>query len=67
VWDGDMNAPRPTGDIAFNAPSSMLFAPAVTVPMLAVDGMSLGVQVMAQPGQDARAAVIARWLLNPEK
>ena len=67
VWDGDMNAPRPTGDIAFNAPSSMLFAPAVTVPMLAVDGMPLGVQVMAQPGQDARAAAIARWLLNPEK
>ena len=66
-WNGDMDAPRPTGDIAFNAPSSMLFAPAVTVPMLAVDGMPLGVQVMAQPGQDARAAAIARWLLNPEK
>ena len=34
----------------------MLFAPAVTVPLLAVDGMPVGVQVMAQPGQDARAA-----------
>jgi Asp-tRNA(Asn)/Glu-tRNA(Gln) amidotransferase A subunit family amidase len=63
----DPDSPRPTGDIAFNAPSSMLFAPAVTVPLLAVDGMPVGVQVMAQPGQDARAAAIARWLLNSEK
>jgi Asp-tRNA(Asn)/Glu-tRNA(Gln) amidotransferase A subunit family amidase len=63
----DAGSARPTGDVAFNAPSSMLFAPAVTVPLLAVNGMPAGVQVMAQPGQDARATAIARWLLNPEK
>lgn len=62
LWDGNPEAPRPTGDIAFNAPSSMLFAPAVTVPLLAVGGMPVGVQVMAQPGQDAAAVAIARWL-----
>ena len=66
VWDGDMNAPRPTGDIAFNAPSSMLFAPAVTVPLLAVEGMPVGIQLMGQPGQDAGMAALARWLLDAE-
>jgi Asp-tRNA(Asn)/Glu-tRNA(Gln) amidotransferase A subunit family amidase len=42
----------------------MLFAPAVTVPMLSVGAMPVGVQMMAQPTQDARAAAIARWLLE---
>lgn len=67
LWGGDVPGqplePRPTGDFVFNAPSSMLFAPAVTVPLLAVGGMPVGLQVMAQPNQDARAAAIARWLL----
>ena len=31
-------APRPTGDPVFNYPSSMLFAPAVTMPIMAVQG-----------------------------
>jgi Asp-tRNA(Asn)/Glu-tRNA(Gln) amidotransferase A subunit family amidase len=66
LWSGDAPgqplAPRPTGDVAFNTPSSMLFAPVVTVPLLAVDGMPVGVQVMTRPGEDARAVAIARWL-----
>src|SRR5690349_6475975 len=36
LWNGDLAgqplAPRPTGDIVFNAASSLLFAPAVTMP-----------------------------------
>ena len=52
LWSGDVPgqplAPRPTGDFVFNAPSSMLFAPAVTVPLMAVGGMPVGVQVMGQ-------------------
>ena len=67
LWSGDVPgeplAPRPTGDFVFNAPSSMLFAPAVTVPLMAVDGMPVGVQVMGQRQQDARVTAIARWLL----
>ena len=55
---------RPTGDFVFSAPSSMLFAPAVTVPLLAVGGLPVGVQVMGQRGEDARVTAIARWLLN---
>jgi Asp-tRNA(Asn)/Glu-tRNA(Gln) amidotransferase A subunit family amidase len=47
----------------FNAPSSMLFAPAVTVPLMAVEGMPVGVQVMGQRQQDARVTALARWLL----
>ncbi|MCC6716285.1 MAG: amidase [Acetobacteraceae bacterium] len=68
LWPGDIPGqpllPRPTGDFVFNAPSSMLFAPAVTVPMMAVGGMPVGVQVMGQPHEDARATGIARWLVE---
>ncbi len=68
VWSGDAPgqkpAARPTGDFVFNAPSSMLFAPAVTVPLMAVDGLPVGVQVMGQRGEDARATAVARWLLG---
>lgn len=65
-WSGDEPgkplAPRPTGDFVFNGPSSMLFAPVVTVPMLAVDGMPVGVQIMGQQHEDATVTAIARWL-----
>ena len=68
LWGGDVPgrplAPRPTGDYVFNAPSSMLFAPAITVPLLAVGGMPVGVQVMGQRGEEARITACARWLLD---
>jgi Asp-tRNA(Asn)/Glu-tRNA(Gln) amidotransferase A subunit family amidase len=68
AWTGDVPgqplAPRPTGDIAFNAPSSMLFAPAVTMPLMAVGGLPVGVQVVGQMHQDARMTGLARWLLG---
>jgi Asp-tRNA(Asn)/Glu-tRNA(Gln) amidotransferase A subunit family amidase len=57
----DANA-RPTGDAVFNCPSSSLGAPAVTVPLLAVSGMPVGIQIMGQPQADARVAAIARWV-----
>jgi Asp-tRNA(Asn)/Glu-tRNA(Gln) amidotransferase A subunit family amidase len=66
VWAGDVPgqplAARPTGDFVFNAPSSMLFAPVVTLPLLSVDGLPVGVQVMGQQHEDARMAGIARWM-----
>jgi Asp-tRNA(Asn)/Glu-tRNA(Gln) amidotransferase A subunit family amidase len=68
LWPGDEPGkpllPRPTGDPVFNFPSSMLFAPAVTMPLMAVEGMPLGAQVMGQPHEDARITGIARWLLE---
>jgi len=68
LWSGDVPgqplAPRPTGDFVFNAPSSMLFAPAVTVPLMSVGGLPVGIQVMGQPHEDARMTSLARWLLE---
>ena len=67
VWLGDQPgeplAPLPTGDPVFNYPSSMLFAPAVTMPLLSIDAMPVGVQVFGQPHQDAAMTAIARWML----
>ena len=68
LWSGDVPgqplAPRPTGDFVFNAPSSMLFAPAVTMPLLAVGGLPVGVQLMGQQHEDARVTAMARWMLE---
>jgi Asp-tRNA(Asn)/Glu-tRNA(Gln) amidotransferase A subunit family amidase len=68
LWPGDVKgkplAPRPTGDFVFNAPSSMLFAPAVTMPLMSVGGLPVGVQVMGQQHEDARMTGIARWVLE---
>ncbi len=65
-WLGDVPgqplAATPTGDYGFNAATSMLGAPAVSVPLLAVNGMPLGVQIVGQPHEDARAVGIARWM-----
>jgi Asp-tRNA(Asn)/Glu-tRNA(Gln) amidotransferase A subunit family amidase len=67
LWSGDLPgqplAPRPTGSSVFNMPSSMLFAPCVTLPLMSVDGMPMGVQLMGQQHQDARMTGYARWLL----
>lgn len=57
-------APKPTGDAVFNYPSSMLFVPAVTVPLATVQGLPVGIQVMGQPGDDAKVTAIARWMLE---
>ncbi|MYB22398.1 MAG: amidase [Chloroflexi bacterium] len=68
VWLGDQPgeplAPLPTGSPVFNFPSSMLFAPAVTMPLISVGRMPVGVQVFGQQGQDAAMTSIARWMLE---
>jgi Asp-tRNA(Asn)/Glu-tRNA(Gln) amidotransferase A subunit family amidase len=65
LWSGDVPGqplvPRPTGDFVFNAPSSMLFAPVVTVPLMSVGGLPVGVQLMGQQHEDARMTGLARW------
>lgn len=65
VWSGDVPgqplAPRPTGDFVFNAPSSMLFAPVVTLPLMSVGGLPVGLQLMGQQHEDARMTGLARW------
>ena len=64
IWKGDNQSlpltDRLTGDAIFNYPSSMLFAPCVTLPLISVNGLPVGVQVMGQPHQDFRVTAIAR-------
>ncbi len=71
IWEGDKPgqplAARPTGDFVFNAPSSMLFAPVVTVPLMSVGSMPVGVQLMGQQNEDARMTGIARWMAETIK
>jgi len=71
IWSGDVPgqplAPRPTGDFVFNAPSSMLFAPVVTVPLMSVGGLPVGVQLMGQQHEDARMTGLARWFAENVK
>lgn len=68
LWPGDKPgqplAPRPTGDSVFNTPSSILFAPALTMPLLSVGGLPVGVQFMGQQNEDARITAFARWMLG---
>src|SRR5262249_29255833 len=68
LWSGDVPgeplAPRPTGDFVFNAPGSMLFAPAVTMPLRAVGGLPVGVQLRGQQQGAARVTARARWVLG---
>ena len=65
-WSGDKPgeelAARPTGDAVFNYPSSMLFAPVVSIPMLGVSGLPVGLQVVGQQHEDARMTALAHWL-----
>ena len=42
----------------------MLFAPAVTMPLISVDGLPMGAQVIGQQHEDARMTAIARWMLE---
>ena len=68
MWSGDVAGqplvPRPTGDFAFNAPSSMLFAPALTMPLMSVRGLPVGVQLIGQQHEDARITAFARWMMT---
>ena len=51
-----------TGDPAFNAATSALGAPAITLPKMALDGMPLGIQVIGAPHRDWELANLAAWL-----
>jgi Asp-tRNA(Asn)/Glu-tRNA(Gln) amidotransferase A subunit family amidase len=65
-WAGDIPGEPPvrwpTGDPVFGTPCSLLGAPAVNVPVMAVGGLPFGLRVMGQYGTDTRVTAIARWL-----
>lgn len=53
-----------TGNPIFNAPASVSGAPAFSLPLMAVDGMPLGFQLMGFAHGDSASAGIARWILE---
>lgn len=66
LWPGDVPGQpllaRPTGDPVFNFPSSLLFAPAVTMPLISVNALPVGVQLIGQMHEDATMVGFARWV-----
>ena len=53
-----------TGDPAFNAATSALGAPAITVPLLGIRGLPTGIQLIGQAHSDWPLAGHARWLMD---
>ncbi|HYF16424.1 MAG TPA: amidase [Ramlibacter sp.] len=58
----DPDGARPTGDAIYNYPTSLAGVPVVSIPLLAVGGLPVGVQLVGQPHTDARVLGMARWL-----
>lgn len=51
-----------TGNAIFNVPASSLRCPAISLPLLSVDGMPVGVQLLGFPGQDRALSGVAAWM-----
>ncbi|WP_205042217.1 amidase [Rhodoligotrophos defluvii] len=60
--DRDSGITHTTGLPAFNAWTSVLGSPAITLPLLAVRGLPVGVQIVGQQHTDDTLAGIGRWL-----
>ena len=48
-----------TGNPVFNVPASMLGIPAVSLPLLSIDGLPLGLQIAGFVGEDASLFAVA--------
>ena len=51
-----------TGNPVFNVPASLLGVPALSLPLLTVEGLPLGLQVMGFADRDAELFATAAWL-----
>lgn len=60
----DSGVTHTTGLPNYNAPTSVLGCPAITLPLLAVDRLPVGVQVIGQPHNDAALTATAAWLTS---
>ena len=58
----DSGITHTTGLPNFNAPTSVLGAPTITLPLLAVDALPVGVQLIGQMHADAALAALAAWI-----
>jgi Asp-tRNA(Asn)/Glu-tRNA(Gln) amidotransferase A subunit family amidase len=48
----------------YNDASSAIGAPTLNLPLLAIEGVPLGVQLMGFEGADADLVSVARWILD---
>ena len=53
-----------TGSPSFNSATSALGAPTITIPLMAVSGMPVGVQIIGHPHCDWPLSGHARWMMN---
>jgi Asp-tRNA(Asn)/Glu-tRNA(Gln) amidotransferase A subunit family amidase len=51
-----------TGNAIFNVPASALRAPALSLPLMTVDGLPMGVQLIGYPHRDRDLSAIAAYL-----
>jgi Asp-tRNA(Asn)/Glu-tRNA(Gln) amidotransferase A subunit family amidase len=51
-----------TGDPVFNIPASLLGVPAVSLPLLADEGLPLGLQILGRADRDAELMAAAAWV-----
>jgi Asp-tRNA(Asn)/Glu-tRNA(Gln) amidotransferase A subunit family amidase len=58
----DSGVTHTTGLPAFNAATSVLGCPTITLPLMAVQGLPVGVQVIGQPHADAALTGLAGWI-----
>jgi Asp-tRNA(Asn)/Glu-tRNA(Gln) amidotransferase A subunit family amidase len=63
IGPGQMGQPK-VGTPWYNDASSAIGAPTFNLPLLAIDQVPLGVQIMGFEGQDADLAAIAHWILS---
>jgi Asp-tRNA(Asn)/Glu-tRNA(Gln) amidotransferase A subunit family amidase len=63
IGPGQRGQPR-GGTPWYNDASSAIGAPTYSLPLLTVDGVPLGIQIMGFEGEDADLAAMARWLLD---
>jgi Asp-tRNA(Asn)/Glu-tRNA(Gln) amidotransferase A subunit family amidase len=51
-----------TGDPVINVPASLLGVPAISLPLLADEGLPLGLQLLGRANEDAALLAIAEWV-----
>jgi Asp-tRNA(Asn)/Glu-tRNA(Gln) amidotransferase A subunit family amidase len=60
----DSGVQHTTGLPSYNAVTSLLGAPTITLPLLAVGGLPVGIQLVGQQHTDDRLAGMARWIMD---
>lgn len=53
-----------TGDAVFNSPASALRTPALSLPLLNVDGLPQGLQLIGYPNSERDLSALARFVMD---